>query len=268
MPTATVIIAAKDAAPWLPECLGSVMSQRTPQGWDVGVIVGIDACPATLAAARHINLPRVAIRFFPEHVGPYIIFNSLAYSDQSDVLVRFDADDIMLQGYLWAQLRLLESRMAPTIIQTWSIYVDAQLRSCVAPLADGTYTFPDGRRSRPSDGQFLMTRSAFDRLGSFRGWLCHADSEFIRRARWSGVAFKTVREYLYLRRVHPNSLTISRRSGYGSLLRRKFTEDIEKACKRYARGETPECVLPVVARYLPVDAVAVRRAAWGRIPPC
>src|SRR6516164_9486813 len=67
---------------------------------------------------------RLATRFFPEHVGPYIIFNSLAYFDRSDVLVRFDADDIMLQGYLQAQLRLLNSSLAPMIIQTWSTYVD------------------------------------------------------------------------------------------------------------------------------------------------
>ena len=234
MPTAAVIIAAKDAAAWLPECLASVMGQRTPPGWEVGVILGIDACPMTLAIASRINRPRLATRFFPEHVGPYIIFNSLAYFDRSDVLVRFDADDIMLQGYLQAQLRLLNSSLAPMIIQTWSTYVDAELRSCVAPLADGTFTSPDGRRSHPSDGQFLMTRSAFSRLRSFRGWSCHADSEFILRARWSGVTFKTVREYLYLRRVHSDSLTTSRRSGYGSSLRRKLPR-----MSRRRAGATP-----------------------------
>jgi glycosyltransferase involved in cell wall biosynthesis len=251
VPVVTVIVAAKDAAAWLPQCLDSALRQQLPRGWDLGVAVGIDACPATLAVASRLGMPRLAIRFFPEHVGPYIIFNSLAYSCRSDVLVRFDADDIMLPGYLRAQLELLEPRLTPTITQTWSVYVDAQLRPCRALLANGTLTNPDGRRSRPSDGQFLMTRSVLARLGGFYGWLCHADSEFIQRAVWSGIPMRAVSDYLYLRRVHPDSLTGSGMTGYGSQLRRSYAQHIENARQRYARGAIPERLQPAVAPYLP-----------------
>jgi glycosyltransferase involved in cell wall biosynthesis len=251
MPVVTAILAARNAAAWLPQCLDSVLCQHLPRGWDLRVAVGIDACPPTLEVAGRLRMPRLAIRYFPEHVGPYIIFNSLAYSSRSDVLVRFDADDIMLPEYLRAQLELLDPRLRPTITQSWSVYVDTQLRPCQARLANGTLTHADGRRSRPSDGQFLMTRSVLARLGGFQGWLCHADSEFIQRAIWSGIPMKAVSAYLYLRRVHPDSLTGSEMTGYDSRLRRSYAEQIEDARKRYERGAIPECLQPAVAPYLP-----------------
>ena len=252
MPTAAVIIAAKDATHWLRQCLDSILSQRLPHGWNFGIALGIDACPSTLAVASQFNMPHLAVRFFPEHVGPYVIFNSLACAIRADVFVRFDSDDIMLPDYLLEQLQLLCSDLAPMITQTWSIYVDPRLQPCAAPLANGTLTAPDGRRPRPSDGQFLMTRSVLNRLGSLRGWTCHADSEFLERAKWSGIPIRVVPKHLYLRRVHGQSLTASKRTGYGSVVRGNYMRQLMTARQHYARGYTPEWVYPVVARYVPV----------------
>jgi hypothetical protein len=257
MPVLTVIIAARDAQLWLWQCLESVVRQQLPRRWDLVVTVGIDACPDTLAVATRFANPHVAIRFFPTRVGPYVIFNSLAHSGRSDVLARFDADDLMLPEYLRAQLNQFDRRLTPAIAQTWSVYVDVHLRPCQARLANGTLTLRDGRRPSPSDGQFLMTRSVMDRLGGFQSWLCHADSEFLQRAAWSGFPRKAVREYLYLRRVHPHSLTRSRTTGYHSDLRRGYRRYIEEAGQRYARGRPPERLRPCGAPFIP----------WIALPP-
>jgi hypothetical protein len=252
MRTALVIVAARNAGDWLAQCVESALAQALPPGWRVGVAVGIDACGPTLASASRFDTPRVATRFFPEHVGPYVIFNSLACSAAADVFVRFDADDLMLQGYLREQLLRLETLPPLSIVQTWSIYVDDALRPCTARLANGTHTRPDGLRSRPSDGQFAMTRAVFDRLGGFRPWLCHADSEFLQRARWSGVSFAVATSYLYLRRVHERSLTSARQTGYASSLRGRYAQQIADASRRYASGIPPEQIRPAVAPYVPV----------------
>jgi hypothetical protein len=229
-----------------------VLRQGLPGGWGLGVAVGIDACPTTVVATT-LRGRNLAVRNFPKPVGPYVVFNSLAYFDRSDVLVRFDADDLMLQGYLKTQLELLDSTFEPTITQTWSIYVDPELRPCAALLADGTFTSSDGRRSRPSDGQFLMTRSVWTRLGGFRAWPCHADTEFMRRAFWSGISIKAVPKHLYLRRIHSASLTSSLTTGYRSRVRHSYAEAIETASRRYASGEPPECIHAVTSWYAPLD---------------
>jgi hypothetical protein len=249
MLTAGIIISAKGSAAWLSQCVESVVCQRLPPFWRKRILLGIDACPATLAVAKTLDVPDMVVAYFPEHIGPYVIFNSLAYSELTDVLIRFDADDVMLDGYLNAQLELLHPDLPPTLTQTWSTYVDPQLRPISARLADGSLTRSDGRRPRPSDGQFLITRSLLNRLGGFQPWWCHADTEFIRRATWSRASRRIVKDYLYLRRVHPDSLTQSSMTGYGSPLREHYSQQIAEARQRYARGITPAWIHPIVKGY-------------------
>jgi len=252
-----VIVAARNAGLWLTDCVRAILVQELPPGWSLGVAVGIDSCPATLASATQLHGHRnLAIRYFPDHVGPYVVYNSLAWSTRSDVLVRFDADDLMLPGYLARQLAKLDARLSPTVVRTWSRYVDSALRPIAAPLAGGVRTPRDGRRARPSDGQFMMTRNVFDRLGGFQAWRCHADTEFLQRARFAGVPFTVVEDFLYLRRVHPASLTSSGQTGYVSLYRGHRARQLEAARLHYASGGIPERIQPALARYLPCGGCA------------
>jgi hypothetical protein len=201
-------------------------------------------------AAKRLHVAGLQVTYFPEHVGPYVIFNSLASRSRSDVLVRFDADDVMLVDYLRSQLDAFPAKSVPFITQTWSIYVDEKLRPTCSALASGKTTRLDGRRAAGSDGQFAMSQAVWERLGSFRAWWCHADSEFLRRAEWAGVRKTVIPSYMYLRRVHSQSLTQSKETGYISNWRRYYARQIAAAVKRYSGGESPERVHPSVARHL------------------
>ncbi|HKD08960.1 MAG TPA: glycosyltransferase family A protein [Bryobacteraceae bacterium] len=255
MKTLSTIIAARNAAAWLPQCIASVASQRLPAGWRADIRLGVDSCPATLMAVSRIRHPRFHAYYFPEHVGPYVIFNSLACSYPTDVLARFDADDVMLGDYLLSQLNELGSASVPAITQTWSVYVDHDLHPVCARLASGKTTAQDGRRSEASDGQFMMTSSVWQRLGGFQAWRCHGDTEFIRRARWAGASRKVVPAHLYLRRMHSGSLTQADETGYASQIRRYYAQQIRDAHDRYARGAPPERLRPAVARFYPANAM-------------
>jgi hypothetical protein len=214
-----------------------------------------------MIAASRIRHPRLHTYYFPEHVGPYIIFNSLASSNPPDVLVRFDADDVMLGDYLLSQLKEVGSASTPAIVQTWSIYVDQELRPVSARLASGKTTGRDGRRNDASDGQFMMTSGVWQRLGGFQPWRCHGDTEFMRRALWAGVSRKIVPAHLYLRRMHAASLTQSGETGYASGVRRYYAQQIREAHERYARGTQPERLRPTVARFYPASAVPLEKMA-------
>jgi hypothetical protein len=228
------------------------------------ILLGVDACPQTLAVASACIAPNMAIRYFPNHVGPYVIFNTLAQGHRSDALVRFDADDIMLEGYLDAQLRLLDQCRAPTIIQTWSVHVDTYLRPFPAPLANGQVTLSDGRRAAPSAGQMLITASTWSLLGGFQAWWCHADAEFLQRASWASVRRQVVPQYLYLRRIHPHSLTQRKESGYQSHLRNYYAQQMMALEQRRLAQVIPALIDPVVSRYvssgLVIDGKHVIRA--------
>lgn len=249
MPTATVIIAAWQSAQWIAECIDAILSQYVPSPWDVRILLGIDACQSTFEAARVLNVPKLSVAYFPDQVGPYVIFNSLARIVDSDVLVRFDADDIMLDGYLESQLCRLDPALPPTIMQTWSIYVDADLNGISARLSDGSYTPASGRRNGASHGQMLITRSAWERLGGFQPWPCHADTELIRRARWFGISRRVVRRHLYFRRVHENALTQTSETGFTSPLRKRLIRQVMSMHQQCLCGAAPDVVKPVTADY-------------------
>jgi hypothetical protein len=250
MKTVAVIVAGRQAASWLEQCIASIAAQNLPRSWKLRILLGVDACPSTMDATKRLYTPGLQVTYFPEHIGPYVIFNSLASCSRSDVLVRFDADDVMLADYLRVQLDIFPSGSVPFITQTWSIYVDDKLRPACSVLANGKTTRPDGRRAAGSDGQFAMNQAVWERLGSFRAWWCHADSEFLRRAEWAGVKRSVIPRYLYLRRMHPQSLTQSKETGYISSWRKHYAQQIAAAVKRYAGGTSPERVHPAVARYL------------------
>ena len=250
MRTVAVIVAGRQASAWLQQCIASIAAQSLPRSWTLRIFLGVDACPSTMNAAKRLRIPGIQATYFREHVGPYVIFNSLAIRSESDVLVRFDADDVMLADYLRAQLELFPATSVPFITQTWSIYVDETLRPTCSVLANGKTTRPDGRRAAGSDGQFAMSHAVWARLGSFRAWWCHADSEFLRRAEWVGIKRNVIPSYLYLRRIHPQSLTQSRDTGYVSSWRKHYARQIAEAVKRYSGGESPERVHPAVARNL------------------
>jgi len=249
MKTVAVIVAGRQASAWLQQCIASIAAQTLPRSWNLRILLGVDACPSTMGAAKRLHVPGLQVTYFPEHVGPYVIFNSLASGSRSDILVRFDADDVMLDDYLRAQLDIFPARSVPFITQTWSIYVNENLQPACSVLANGKTTRPDGRRATGSDGQFAMSQAVWTRLGSFRAWWCHADSEFLRRAEWAGVKKRVIPSYLYLRRVHPQSLTQSKETGYISNWRKHYSQQIAAAVRRYSGGASPEWVHPAVARH-------------------
>lgn len=253
MPVLSVFVAARAAARWLPDSLQSISRQALPEGWRLQIRLGIDACEDTLAFAKGLRMPDLETRYFPQHVGPFVIFNSLAQATPSDILVRFDADDVMLEGYLSQQLQAVGSDLTVArITHTWSILVDEQLQPTSAELFNGKRAAADGKRAVPTDGQFLMTRLVMDKVGGFRPWWCHADSDFLLRALAFGCSRFIVPKYLYLRRIHPGSLTQSEKTGYRSELRLDYARQFLEARARYLKGEPSEYVSPTVAESLPV----------------
>jgi hypothetical protein len=254
MPVLSVFVAARAAARWLPDSLESISRQALPEGWQLQIRLGIDACEETLAFAKGLRLANFEARFFPRHVGPFVIFNSLAQATPSDILVRFDADDVMLDGYLSRQLSVVGDHTKRVITHTWSILVDEQLKPTEAELFNGTRGSPDGKRSAATDGQFLMTRPVMDIVGGFRPWWCHADSDFLLRALAFGCSRFIVTQHLYLRRIHPASLTQSRETGYHSELRRGYAQHFLDAKARYLKGDPSDYVAPTIAESVVVAA--------------
>ncbi|VAW61698.1 hypothetical protein MNBD_GAMMA11-1610 [hydrothermal vent metagenome] len=231
----SIVIAAYRAQHWLDDCIRSVFSQLLPEGWQMQVLLGIDGCPSTLACAQQLKHENLTVISLKENRGTYITFNTLMRLAEGDLICRFDADDVMLENFLLAQIEALES--GADMSMTWSIYTDINLHATSYVIAHEVYHPKNGLNCRASEGQFIIHRHVWQQLGGFRAWHCGADTDFFRRFRCFGFRYQTIKQHLYLRRTHPESLTAHPYSNFQSPLRLKIQKLTREYGELYQSGK-------------------------------
>lgn len=237
MHTISVLIAAFDARRWLGDSLDAVFAQTLPPGWRLQVLLGIDGCADTLDYIATASYPDLLIVHLRRNRGTYVTFNTLMQYAQGDLIARFDADDVMRDGYLAAHIDALQT--GADLSMSWSIYTDEQLRptSVVPALPD--YRPENGERRMGTDGQFVAKRAVWQRLGGFRPWPCTADSEFVIRAQAAGFRTLVLEDFLYLRRTHARSLTTDPATNYQSDTRSRMRDLTLAYRDEYLSGRRP-----------------------------
>jgi len=235
MRTISIVIAAYQAQDWLADCLDSVFSQILPEAWQMQVLLGIDGCPATLSYAKHIKHADLTVIALRRNRGTYVTFNTLMRLAEGELVCRFDADDVMQKNYLTRHIETLEAGVDMTM--SWSIYTDVNLKATSRVMAHEFYHPKNGLNRRGCEGNFIIRRQVWERLGGFRAWRCGADTDFFRRLRYAGFQFEIIEKYLYLRRTHRGSLTAHPSSNFQSPMRLKVQMLNNQYRELYLRGK-------------------------------
>jgi len=216
----SIVISAYNSEEFIEECLDSIEAQSYFSGNDnYEVIVGVDGCADTLKKVQEIRHKYRNLRVFSNigNQGVYATINALMDAAKNDVILRFDADDVM----------------KPNMIRRGMYY--AKDYDLVQFGYDTFRTDPDKvtvDKFRCADGVVFVRKWLFDKAGGFRAWTCAADSEFIGRVR-NNARVKRTRARLFHRRIHDNSLTRDLRTSYTSNKRRKYKDQI----RIYKEGE-------------------------------
>ena len=171
MKTVSVLIAAYKAERWLEQCILSVQAQTLPAGVALEVLIGIDGCASSLAAAKRLVAGNVKVFNSPKNNGPFVMFNTLMQFSTGDWICRFDADDVMHTDFLLEQMQRLSGDA--NITMTWSIFVDEHLRPTSIILANENFRPARGENRKGAEGCFILERQVWDRLGGFRPWRWH-----------------------------------------------------------------------------------------------
>lgn len=228
----SVIISAYKAKDLIADTINSIITQKLPANYALELIVGVDGCQQTWEIVSQIRHPAVKCVKMAYNYGPYITFNTLMKFASGDLIARFDADDLMLPGYLFVQIYILDSFDNIGITRTWSIYTDLNNNPVSVKLPSGAYIPIDGKHRAASNGQITMKRKVWDGLGGYKPWRCSADTDFIERAIVSDIVIYEVKDFLYIRRIHDQSLTRSKETGHGTYIRKIYRaamkQDIEK----------------------------------------
>lgn len=252
MKTVSVIIAAYRAEAFIEEAVNSVLAQQLPVDYQLQLILGIDACEATGKAVTTLIDDRLQVFVMDRNYGTYITFNTMMRFATGELIVRFDTDDVMLEGYLNKQIAVFEEK--PDVYLTWARnnYIDpeGEVIQSMIPKEESELKYWEIRS--PSNGQFMMRKKLWNLLGGFKSWRCNSDTDFLIRMRFLGCAEHGIKEVLYLRRIHPDSLTQSETTGYNSELRKEIVGIMKR--ERDERTSKEECwVAPITGEVVKIS---------------
>lgn len=229
----SVLISAYDSKEFIKDVINSILLQKIPSNYCLEVLIGIDGCDKTWQEVIKYRNNNFRFIRMAKNYGTYITFNTLMNYSSGDLIARFDADDVMLDNYLSDQINIFESDSDIHLTRTWSIYTDNKKNPILHKLQDGTCTSAAGERQKGSDGQFMMRKDVWKVLGGFKPWVCFADTDFFIRAQFSQFNLFEIEKYLYLRRVHENSLTQSKETGYYSEIRKRYKEILRQESSNF-----------------------------------
>lgn len=201
----SIIIPTYNSVDYLIELIESIKKNNLTSPHEV--LIGIDGCEKTKKFVESNVFPRnYFFFFFTENVGPYKIKNTLAEISKFESIFFFDSDDIMLENCLYEIDDLLKKY------------------ECVKPKFIDFRDTNNGRefvnnKKTYGEGVFGIHKKIFLSINGFEGWRCAADSDFMGRIYKMKIKLNLTHNILFHRRLHNQSLTLSKETGYASKMR-------------------------------------------------
>ena len=209
----SIIIPTFNNAAFIEQTLQSILTD--PQSKHYEILVGIDECYQTLQLLKqkiHTYPPNVTFYFFKTNVGPYLIKNSLVQIAQTEKILFFDSEDIFYP------------RVIPQII-------NALDRFDLVRFLFNSFLGKKMLIEHPKNyaqGVFGIQRKIFLDQNGFEPWRCAADSEFMERTVQANIRLGYLRRPIFMRRVHPTSLTNHVASNNSSDMRKFYHAKIHE----------------------------------------
>ena len=239
----SILIAAYQAERWLEQCIASIAAQSLPEGWMLELLLGIDGCDPTLQTAKRLKSQHLKIVSLKENSGPYITFNTLIKLATGELICRFDADDVMMPGFIAKQIPCFLEGVDMTM--TWGMATDEKMQPISDTGSQRIHRQAASGHRKLAEGNFIIKHSIFDTLGGFQPWRCGADTDFRSRVKALGLTISVVEQFLYYRRRHENSLTAHPATNFDSQLRKEIIAMTEDYLEGYRQLVRPIKIEPI-----------------------
>lgn len=211
----SIILTAYKTEKFIEECLDSIESQTYFENNDnYEILVGVDGCENTLNKLNEIKdkYRNLYIYMMKENRGTYMTTNALLNLIKYENVIRFDTDDIM------------EPNLVEDLVDFKNINDDDVIKL-------GYSDWREGKKINDyvlvNDGIIYFKKSVMDDIaGGYMPWECAADSELISRLK-GRVKISGLNKRLFIRRIHDNSLTLRKDTGYKSVKRLKYNNQIK-----------------------------------------
>ena len=209
----SIIITAYESELYIEECLDSIEKQSYFINNDnFEVLVGVDGCKKTLDKLNTIKhkYRNLSVYMMESNKGTYVTTNTLIDLVTNENVIRFDSDDVMLPNLVH---EVLKNKKGDDIVMLGSLEMQNGVTNNNFLMTEGIIYFKKS----------LMDNIA----GGYMPWLCSADTELIRRV-VKKAKISQLKKALFYRRIHSNSLTQKKSTGYKSNIRKRYKEQMNK----------------------------------------
>lgn len=205
----SIIIPTFNNVEYIDECINSMI--RSCNGYNYEILIGIDNCSKTynhIIEKYDLHNDNLRFYFFDKNVGPYIIKNSLIHKTNSDNILFFDSDDIIMEN----SVKLIIDNLNNFDMVRFKFY---NFHNNLNKLEISP---------KHADGVFAINKQLFLSFNGYEPWVCGADSEMVWRIQSNNKKIKLINDCLFYRRRHNNSLTVKSDTNEKSLIRLKYRE--------------------------------------------
>lgn len=204
----SIIIPTFNNVGFIKDCLSSVI--KSVKSLDCEILVGIDNCEKTLEfIKKEVFDSRIRFYYFSQNVGPYIVKNTLVKNSNSETILFFDSDDVMCENMVEEILKM----------QSFNDFVRPKYSNFNGVIPTNN---PVNKEKLFGEGVFSIKKSLFLSMNGFEGWRTSADTDFMGRLYKNSRKSINTPTVLFYRRLHQNSLTQSKQTGYGSKIRSNY----------------------------------------------
>jgi len=208
----SVIVPAYNTEKYIEECLDSIQSQTVFKDNDnYEILLGIDGCEKTLNKVLEIKnkYKNLIVIYFKENKGTFITLNSLLERVSFSKTITVGADDM--------QMNRLIQQVEPHMVDN-----DLVLYYCQNFTEDGRNSLSP----KEMEGIAAVKWSVWENIGGYKSWKAGADSDFEMRTK--SFKRKILKKPLYLRRIHSESLTQKKETGYNSQYRKEIVKKLAR----------------------------------------
>jgi len=204
----SIIIPTSNNLNYIQETLNSI--QRACTNINYEILIGIDGCINSLEFFKKNKFnENIKIFYSKNKVGPYVIRNSLVLISSKEHILFFDSDDIMNEDML---IKIISNLKENSFIRT-----------------KHTRFFEDGKRTvNMSHCQICLEKKICLGVNGFEPWPIAADTDLIERLKYNNIKSIELDDILFQKRMHKNSLTQSKETGFGSPIRQMYANLIKK----------------------------------------
>jgi glycosyltransferase involved in cell wall biosynthesis len=208
----SIIVPTYGTPQYLKECIESIYNSIKKQD-KVEILIGIDNCSETMKSLNELKIDyRTKVYFFEKNLGPYVVKNTLTKIANSEYIIFFDSDDIMIDGMVESVLdHLKHCNIVKPNFKNFSEVFDINK---INKKNSGLW----------GEGVFGIRKNDFLTLNGFENWRCAADTDFMFRAERYGFKIKRSDNLMFFRRLHKQGLTSAKDTGHNSNLRNYYSK--------------------------------------------